>query len=99
MTGVDALQMEDFREGNIVVLFETTTGQPPQKSFDFERLYPSPHVSVAKEYHSKHAAFLDQKIKSIEAGDLTLVEMQPAIGADLLAICERVRLKFYGDGS
>ena len=93
------MQMDDFHEGNIVGLFETTTGVPPSKSIDLERLYPSPHASAAEEYHSKHAAFLDRKIRSIEAGELTLVEMQPAIGADLLAVCQSAQLKLDGGGS
>lgn len=99
LTGVDAMQMDDFREGNIVGLFETTTGVPPSKTVDLERLYPAPHSSAAEEYHSKHTAFLDRKIRSIEACALTLVEMQPAVGADLLAVCECAQLKLHGGGS
>ena len=99
LSGIDALHMDDFQQGNIVVLFETTTGEPLRKTVGLERLYGSPHPSAAKEYHEKSEAFLGRKHRVIEAGGLTVVEMQPAIGADLLATCERVELKYHGNGS
>ena len=99
LSGIDALHMDDFQQGNIVVLFETTTGEPPRTALDIERLYGSPHPSAPKEYHEKSEAFRTRKRRAIEAGELTLVEMQPAIGADLLAICEQVELRHHGNGS
>ncbi|HSM54010.1 MAG TPA: hypothetical protein VK839_07515, partial [Erythrobacter sp.] len=66
---------------------------------DLERLYGSPHPSAAKEHHEKSEAFRARKRRAIEAGELTLVEMQPAIGADLLATCEQVELKYHGNES
>ena len=94
LSGIDALHMDDFQQGNIVVLFETTTGEPARMTVGLERLYGSPHPSAAKEYHEKSEAFLARKHRAIETGELTLIEMQPAIGADLLATCERVELKY-----
>ena len=99
LSGIDALHMDDFQQGNIVVLFEVTSGEPPRKSLDFERLYGSPHPSAAKEYHEKSESFRARKHRAIEAGELTVVEMQPAIGADLLATCDRVELKYHGNDS
>jgi len=99
LSGIDALHMNDFQQGNIVVLFETTTGEPPRKALDLERLYGSPHPSAAKEYHEKSEVFRTMRRRAIEAGELTLVEMQPAIGADLLATCEQVELKHHGNDS
>ncbi|RIV88912.1 hypothetical protein [Aurantiacibacter zhengii] len=99
LSGIDALHMDDFQQGNIVVLFETTTGEPPRKTVGLERLYGSPHPSAAKQYHEKSEAFLARKHRAIEAGELTVVEMVPAIGADLLATCERVEFNYHGHGS
>lgn len=99
LSGIDALKMDDFQQGNIVILFETTNGETPSKTVDFERLYGSPHPSAAQQYHEESEAFRNGKRRAIESGDLTLVEMQPAYGADLLATCERVELKYHGNGS
>ncbi len=99
LSGIDALHMDDFQQGNIVVLFETTTGEPLRKALDMERLYGSLHPSAAKEYHEKSEAFRTRKRRAIEAGELTLVEMQPAFGAHLLATCEQVKLKHHGNDS
>ena len=65
LSGIDALQMDDFREGNITVLFETTTGELPRSSIELERLYGPPHPSAAKEYHEKHQTFRKAKIQAI----------------------------------
>lgn len=99
LSGIDALHMDDFQQGNIVVLFEITTGEPPRMTVDFERLYGSPHPSAAPQYQEKSEAFRNGKRRAIESGDLTLVEMQPAYGADLVATCERVELRYHGNGS
>ena len=96
---VDALQIDDFRDGNIVVLFEITNGEAPNSSIKWERLFPAPHPSAEEAYQTKHAEFLRLKLLAIEAGELTLVEMQPAFGADLLAVCGSVELQDHGNGS
>jgi hypothetical protein len=88
LTGVDALQMDDTRKQNIVVLFDVTTGETPNSSVDFDRLYYSPSP-----------AYRDRKIKAIEAGELSLVEMMPAAGSNLLATCEQIEMRMQGNGS
>lgn len=95
---VDALQINDFREGNIIVLFEITNGEAPNSSIDLERLFPAPHPSAEEAFQAKHAEFLRSKLSAIEAGEFTLVEMQPAFGADLLALCGSVELRDHGNG-
>lgn len=97
--GVDALQIDDFREGNIVVLFEITNGETPNPNINWERLFPSPHPSAGKAYQVKHAEFVKSKLLAIEDGELTLIEMQPAFGADLLAVCRSVELQDHGNDS
>ena len=97
--GVDALHMDDFREGNIVVFFGTTTHERPSNLTNIERLYVPPHPSAPAEYHEKHLAFRDEKLSAIAAGQLIFVEMDPAIGANLVAACEHVELRVHGGGS
>lgn len=92
LEGVDALQLEDFRQGNIVVIFEVTSGEEPNPHIKWERLYPAPHPSANEEHHARHGSFLKSKISAIASGELTLVEMQPAYGADLLAVCRSANL-------
>ncbi|GGB58384.1 hypothetical protein GCM10010833_11460 [Blastomonas aquatica] len=99
LNGVDALQMDDFREGNIVVYFGTTTRQHPGRLNDLARLYTPPHPSAAAEYHEAHAGLLDRKVDAVISGELVFVEMSPAIGADLVATCAQVSCRVHGVGS
>jgi len=86
--------MEDFRQGNVVNCFEVTSGGRPDPNFNWERLYPAPHPSAEDKYHSEHASFLAAKVLAIANGELTLVEMEPVYGADLLAVCRSATLQF-----
>lgn len=99
LAGVDALQMDDFREGNIVVYFGTTTREHAGKLRKLARLYTPPHPSAAADYHEAHARLLDRKVNAVVSGDLIFVEMSPAIGADLVATCQEVSCKVHGGGS
>jgi hypothetical protein len=99
LSGVDALQMDDFREGNIVVYFGTTTREHLGRPSGLARLYAPPHPSAAAEYHEAHAVFLGRKLDAVVLGELIFVEMSPAIGADLVATCEHVSCKVHGGGS
>lgn len=87
------MQMNDFRQGNIVSLFEAITGDLSREAVEWNRLYPSPHPAVAQEYHRKHDEFLRGKFTSIEQGHLTFVRMVSSYGADLLAVCESVEME------
>ena len=99
LNGVDALQMDDFREGNICVYFGTTTRERPVNIIAFERLYGPPRPNAPAEYQKKYTAFRDRKIESVAEGELIFVEMNPAIGANLVAACKRVQLRVRGNGS
>lgn len=99
LSGVDALQMDDFREGNICVYFGTTTRERPSNITAFERLYGPPHPTAPAEYHKKYDAFRDRKIEAVADGELIFVEMYPAIGANLVAACKRVQLRVRSDDS
>lgn len=87
---VQSLQMTDFREGNIVAHFETTTGETPRGPIDWERLFPSPHPKASEQHQLAFADYLKARISEIEFGSLTFVEMEPAYGANLLATCRTV---------
>jgi hypothetical protein len=89
---VSHLQLNDFRQGNVVILFEITSGEAPKTDIAFERLFGSPHPSAPPEHHAQSAEFVRSTLDAIEAGSLTFVEMQPAYGADLLAVCRSVEL-------
>lgn len=79
---VRELQMNDFRQGNIVIIFEVTTGELLQTSADLAQLFPPPHPSAQEEYQRSYADFVRAIISQIESGSLAFVEMQPAYGAD-----------------
>lgn len=98
LSGVDALQMDDFREGNIVVYFGTTTREHPGRLSNLARLYTPPHPSASAEYQEAHAGLIALKVGEVVSGDLIFVEMSPAIGADLVATCEQVSCKVHGGG-
>ncbi len=99
LSGVEVLQMDDFREGNIVVYFGTTTREHPGRLSNLARLYTPPHPSASAEYHEAHAGLLQRKVDAVVSGDLVFVEMSPAIGADLVAACKQVSYKVHGGGS
>lgn len=87
---VSHLHVTDFREGNIVILFEITSGEMPDQNIEWERLLGAAHPTSSAGHQAAHADFLQSTLTAIEAGTLTVVEMQPAYGADLLALCQTV---------
>ena len=99
LNGVDALQMDDFREGNIVVYFGTTTREHPGSLSDLAKLYTPPHPKAPEVYHEAHAGLLVRKVDAVVSGDLIFVELSPAMGAALVATCEQVSYKVHGGGS
>lgn len=99
LSGVDALQMDDFREGNIVVYFGTIRLDDPGRPSNLARLYTPPHPNASAEYHEAHAGLLERKVDAVVSGDLIFVEMSPAIGADLVATCKQVSYKVHEGGS
>lgn len=88
LSGIDAMQMDDFREGNIVSIFEAIQGEEPSTEVGWDRLYPPPHPTAAEQYHQEYRELLRSKQAAIAAGKLTLVQMVPSLGADLLVVCE-----------
>jgi len=92
LSGLEILQMEDFRQGNIISMVEVVCGQFPYEHSGLDRLLPPPHPAAVKQYHDEHAAIIDRQIARIATGDASLVLIVPSYGADLLAICREVNL-------
>lgn len=89
LIGVDALKMDDFRQGNIVLSVEVTSGAAPEPG-PFHRLFEAPHASAASKYHDSHRELISRKMATVEEGAATLFLLTPAYGADMVALCRSV---------
>ncbi len=87
---LEALQIDDFRQGNIVSNVDIIAGRSLSADF-LGRLYEPPHPAAAPQYHENHASFVKRQIERIERGEAQLLMIVPSYGADLLAICRQVR--------
>ena len=87
LEGLEALHIEDFREGNIISRAEIVTGRTPYAHIDFDRLFVPPAPSAGAQYHEKHAAFMKRQMARIESGEVCLIVIAPSYGAEVLAIC------------
>jgi len=90
LEGVEALQIEDLRQGNIIHSLGVTTGRVPEADTPFDRLFIPPHPAAEAKYHEAHASLMQRHVARIEAGETTLITITPSYGADLLAICQKV---------
>jgi len=90
LEGLETLHVEDFREGNIILCVEVVTGRRPNADTDFNSLFVPPHPTADVQYHEAHALLLRQQIERIESGHVSLIQIVPSYGADLLAICREV---------
>ena len=100
LAGVEALSINDFREGNIVLglhevtgpQFEATGFSPGDIRASLHLLFTPPHPDAAQSYHDDHNALLDRQVERLRSGAMRLVILDPAHGADLLAFCASTRL-------
>ena len=98
--GVEALSIDGFREGNIILdLFMVSGQQPTSQNLQMvepaefmDVLFPGPHPEAAVQYHEAHAAIMQKKLEKVRAGEAALVIVVPAYGADLYAYCGSVDL-------
>jgi hypothetical protein len=98
-SGVTALQLDDFRQGNIISHVGVLCGVSPGRQA-LERLFPGPHPNAAQEYHEVHSKLLLEWAAVVEARDATVVEISPSYGADLILLCTSVRFEcLEGNGS
>ena len=105
LSGVEALCVDGFREGNTISELEVVSGS----DFDadsisagdvlasLETLFPRPHQSAAEKYHADYNAFRDKQLARLKAGTANLILLEPAYGADLLAYCSSVELILDGE--
>jgi hypothetical protein len=87
LDGLEALQIEDFRQGNVISMVEVVSGRTPYVHMDLDNLFPPPHLSAAAQHHENHAEFVKRQIARIESGEACLVIITPSYGAELMAIC------------
>jgi len=92
LSGLETLQMEDFRQGNTISMVEVVSGRLPYEHSGLERLFVPPHPSAAEEYHAAHAEVMRKQSARIAAGEVSLVVIVPSYGANLLAICRTISL-------
>ena len=96
-TGVSALQMDDFRQGNIISHVGVHCGVDPGLKA-LERLFPRPHTAADEEYHNAHADLLSKRAAEVEKRNATVVEISPSYGADLVIFCATVRFECLSNG-
>jgi hypothetical protein len=95
LTGVEALSISDFREGNIILELQVVTGPKFEEvglplgdvREALEVLFPGPHPDAVRKYHDEHELFLVRQTRRLEEGSARLVVLDPAYGADLVAYC------------
>jgi hypothetical protein len=92
LSGLEALQMEDFRQGNIISMVEVIRGNVPSGHSCLERLFQPPHPSADQKYHDAHDAVIAKQSARIASGEVSLLKISPSYGGDLLAICRDVKL-------
>jgi hypothetical protein len=101
LVGLEALSIEGFRAGNIILDLRMVSGKEPTSddlasmalADVMEILFPGPHPSAAAQYHGAHSAFLATKVERLRSGDAALVLIVPAFGAELYAFCTAVELQ------
>ena len=85
--GLENLQMDDFRQGNIVTLLEVISGDAPIAHSFLDR------IPVAK---GAHGDLLDALLARIQRQECGLLLLQSAYGADLVAICKSATFRTIG---
>jgi hypothetical protein len=101
LEGLEALSIDSFREGNIILDLWTVSGKEPtsddlatmEVGEVMEILFPGPHPLSATQYHDTHATFIATKLERLRRGDAALVLLVPAYGAELYAFCASVSLQ------
>lgn len=101
LEGLEALQIDGFRKSNVISLIQVITARKPlPQGLDEEDvldlmnlLFPPPHPMAEQTHHDAHAAMVAQSLARIEAGEATLVVIDPSCGADLVALCAKASLR------
>lgn len=80
LEGVQYLQADNFRQGNIVLDVVI------QKSTDYDESYLE--QVFGKEYLEQNKAFKESLGARIDSGELVLVAVEPSYGCALVALCK-----------
>lgn len=99
--GLEALSINGFREGNIILELWVISGRQPtsedlrtmELAQVMEVLFPGPYPEAPAQYHETHAAFVEKKLEQVRSGEASLVLLVPTYGADLYAFCASVDLQ------
>jgi len=89
LSGVRNLKADNFREGNIISHCEVVTGAEPSREL-LQAVAKGPHEAAAQEYHDRYRMFIDGLVEQVKSGRLSLLNIEPSYGCDVIAICERV---------
>lgn len=95
LEGVEALQADDFRQGNIISSLEIIHGSEPAcTDLDerLERLFPSPHPKAEALYHQRYSEFLRGVLARIAEDTAAMVIVESSYGCDLVAVCKGFKL-------
>ena len=92
LSNLKSLQIEDFRQGNIVNYIGTFDGTAPGDAAYIERLYTSPHPSAAAQYREANAGFIARQLASVRSGETVMIAIEPSYGASVVAHCGAVTL-------
>ena len=65
LSDLKSLQIEDFRQGNIINHIGTFDGTAPEDAAYIERLFGSPHPGAAAQYHEANAGFIARQLASV----------------------------------
>jgi hypothetical protein len=96
LTGVRGLQVDNFKEGNIIldleVCAEHQAGQANVRQ-GLEHLFPVPAASAAPEYRQRHEELFARNLTELAKGETILLILNASYGAELVALCERVEFQ------
>jgi len=101
LRGVEALNIDSFRQGNTILALRSVSGEGApdgvlsgqEISTAMDALFPAPHVSAAVQHHEAHATFIAARLDRLSRGEATLVVLVPAYGAELCAYCLAIDLQ------
>ena len=87
LSDLKSLQIEDFRQGNIINHIGTFDGTAPEDAAYIERLFGSPHPGAAAQYHEANAGFIARQLASVRSGETVMIAIEPSYGASAVAHC------------
>jgi hypothetical protein len=81
LKGVEALSINDFREGNIILELQVVTGpqfeevglSPADVRESLEVLFPGPHPDAVRRYHDEYEVFLERQTNRLKEGSALLL--------------------------